>query len=144
MPIEVFELDGGIGNLIRAQGLLSSEEYLDCLKKHLSKDQAVMEKYLYSLSDYTAVTDINITTDDVILIAELCSRAGQFNRHAVVAVAAETDLGYGLSRMWESLCADTEWDIRVFRTLQEARQWIQQKVRTKWGIEKLNFEPDPR
>ena len=63
MPIEMRDLGGGIGVIITGQGVVSDEEWVDALVKHLTQDEDKFKKYRYSLSDYTAVTEIELSSE---------------------------------------------------------------------------------
>ena len=58
MPIEIRDLDGGLGNLITGYGILTGMEYRNELKDHHSQDAEKFMKYRYSLCDFTKVTDL--------------------------------------------------------------------------------------
>ena len=50
-------------------------------------------------------------------------------------IASPTDLGYGLSRMWEVLSDQSGWEMQIFRSRAEAERWIQQRAKQKFGID---------
>ncbi len=58
MPIEIKDLEGGLGNIILDRGIVTEEEFVDVLKKHLTQDKEKFKKYRYSLTDYAAVTKV--------------------------------------------------------------------------------------
>jgi hypothetical protein len=69
------------------------------------------------------------------LVSSICrTAAAAVNPDAIVAVVAETDLTYGLSRMWEIMCDEIDWEIRIFRSTEEARNWIMERVKERWNI----------
>ena len=139
MPMEIGDLDGGLGNLIIGRGVVTEEELVDALKGHLTQDKEKFKKYRYSLTDYTATTELDIPTKAVDLIAELSKSASIVNPEAIVAIVAEEDLVYGLSRMYELLLDETGWEIMVFRNREDAKAWIKQRVKEKYGINDLTF-----
>jgi hypothetical protein len=73
------------------------------------------------LFDVTHVTDVQLTAEDVRLLA----RATVFSPDSRRAILVDSDLKFGLARMFEEL-RDTmgEKGIRVFRNLDEALDWI--------------------
>ena len=140
MPIEIIDLDDGIGNIILGSGILTVNEYIDALKKHLTQDREKFKRYKYSLTDYTAVTGIDEATPrSVYLVVNLCKQAAQVNPDAVIAAIADKEVLFGLSRMWEILMEETGWDIMVFRTRDSAERWIREKAKLKFGIENLTI-----
>ena len=140
MPIEIKDLDGGRGNLIVGKEVLTGEEYVRALEDHLTGDKEKFKKYRYSLSDYTAVTEVEIPSGDIELMAEMCMKAAAVNPDAVVALITDDDLLYGLSRMWEILIDNTSWETMVFRNRKDAFAWVEKRVKEKHGIDDLTFE----
>ena len=140
MSINIRDVDGGLGNIITGRGIIIDEEYVDSLKKHLTQDEDKFKKYRYSLSDYTATTEIDIATESVDLIAHYCRKASVVNPEAVVAIVADEDLIYGLARMWEILIDETDWDTMVFRKREDAEAWIRERVKEKYEINDLTFD----
>jgi hypothetical protein len=41
-----------------------------------------------------------------------------------IAIAASTDLEFGMSRMHETLTDMPGWTVGVFRTVEQAREWL--------------------
>jgi len=73
------------------------------------------------LFDVTHVTDVQLTAEDVRLLA----RASVFSRDSRRAILVDSDLKFGLARMFEELRNTMgEKGIRVFRNLDEALDWI--------------------
>jgi hypothetical protein len=139
MPIEIRDLDEGRGNLIIGSGTVTSEEYLTTHKAHLTQAEDKFRKYRYSLCDYTTVTKVEISSKDVQLIAKLSKDAAAVNPDAVVAVVADRDVIYGLSRMWQISSDGTQWEIRVFKSTDDAKKWIVERVKERFGIDDLTL-----
>jgi hypothetical protein len=78
--------------------------------------------------DFTNVTQVEIKSEDVLLLAETKVFSPKSHR----AVIAGNDLVYGLSRMFEIL-RDTkgETGVRVFRDRDEALAWALAKEETQ-------------
>lgn len=133
MPIEIRDMDGGIGNLIVGAGEVTEEEYIDALKKHLTQNRDKFKKYRYSIIDFTKVTEASVSSKAISLIANLCKGAAKVNPDPVVAVVANQELIYGLSRMWEMLCEETKWKIMVFRSRDDGVAWLKERVRDQYG-----------
>ena len=140
MPIEIIDLDEGRGNVIIGSGILTGEEYIDELKGHLAQDEEKLKSYLYSLTDYTAVTMVEEAPTSVIrLSSELCKRAEAINPDVIVAIVADNDLLFGLSRMWEILMDTTGWETKVFKARETAEMWIAKRLKERFGAEHLAF-----
>ena len=78
------------------------------------------------LLDVTHVTDVQLTAEDVRTLA----RTSVFSPDSRRAILVDSDLKFGLARMFEVL-RDTmgEKGIRVFRNLDDALDWIFAKDR---------------
>ena len=139
MPIEIRDLGGGVGNIIIARGIVTDEELVEVLKKHLTQDKEKLGKYRYSLLDWTAVLKFDVSSKAVDLIAGYCKKSSIFNPEVVVAQVADKDVAFGLARMWEILTDATDWEIMVFRNREDAEAWIKEKVKEKYGIVDLTF-----
>ena len=139
MPIEVRDTDGGIGVIITYRGIVTDEEYLDTITAHLQQEKEKFQKYRYSFNDATAVTKVDITATAIDRIADLCEKAAKINPEPIVSLVADSDLAYGLSRMYETLVSNTPWEVVVFRSREEAMQWITGRARVKFGIDDLTF-----
>jgi hypothetical protein len=92
MSLEIRDINGGAGVLITGKGVVTEKEYVDALVKHLMQDETKFRKYRYSLSDYTAVTEIVLPTEAIELIATYCERASKVNPKPVIALVADQDL----------------------------------------------------
>ena len=139
MPIEVRDLDEGLGIFVLGTGSVSDEEYINAHKSYLTQDNDKLKKYRYSLSDYAGVTQANTSTQAITTIANLCKKASRVNPNAVVAVVANKDLIYGLARMSQTLMDETGWEHEVFRNREDAESWIKKRVKEKYGIVDLTI-----
>jgi len=139
MPIEIKDLDGGLGVLIFGTGVVSNDDYVDKHKKHLLQNKDKFNKYRYSLSDLTAVTEADISSESISLIAGLCRSAAKFNPYPVIAIIANQNLIYGLARMTEMLIDATGWEHEVFRNREDAESWIRERLKKKYGIGDLTM-----
>ncbi len=139
MLFEIKDCDGGIGNIIEGRGIVTDQEYIDFFKRHLTQDKDKFSKYRYSLIDYTAVTKVDVSNESIEFIADLCIEASTVNPDPIVAFLAKDDLVFGLTRMYEALVYETDWEIMVFRSKKETVEWIKERVKDKFGIDDLTF-----
>ena len=140
MPIEMKDSDHGLGVVNTSRRVITENEYLDSYKNHLSQDKDKFQKYRYSLNDWSEATDVEVPSNSIAQISELCKKkSATINPYPVVSQAAAKDTTFGLSIMWEILSDETNWDIMVFRDREDAEAWIRQKVKEKYGIGDLTF-----
>ena len=64
MTIEIKDLDGGLGTTITGRGVITGQEYVEVHTSHLTQDKEKFKKYRYSLSDWTEVTQVDISNHD--------------------------------------------------------------------------------
>jgi hypothetical protein len=140
MPIEMRDLNGGLGVFFAGRGVITEKEYVDAFTKHLTQDDHKLRKYRYCFSDWTAVSKAEISTKAVNLIASLSISAAMVNPDVVLASVADQDSMYGLTRMAQTLRDKTNWENEVFRNRQDAEAWIKARVKEKYGIDDPAFD----
>jgi len=145
MPIEIQDCDGGIGNIIESRGVVTDQELINSLERHLTHDKEKFKKYKYILLDHTTLTKMVITNETVEFIAGLCADTSRVNPDPIVAMVtnvtygASIDLIKRISRMHELFIYRSCWETRLFRTKPQAVRWIKEKVRDKFKIDNLTF-----
>ena len=139
MPIEMKDADNGLGVIITGHGAVTENEYVSVFTKHLTQDREKFKNYRYSLLDWTAVTEVGVSTKAIDHVAQLCSEAIKLNPDPVVAHVADQKLTFGLSRMWEMLVGEPRWETMVFRAREESEVWIKQRIMEKYGLKNLTL-----
>ncbi len=100
-------------------GVLTREDILGH-QDRLSKDPD-FDPHFSQLLDFTHVTQVDITPEDV----RLAARKNIFSPHSRRALLVKDDLQFGLARMFEiHRELEGEKGIQVFRTIDEALDWI--------------------
>jgi len=145
MPIEIMDCDDGIGNIIVTRGMVTDQELIDSLERHLTHDKEKFKKYKYILFDHTELTKMDITNETVGFIAGLCADTSGINPDSIVAMVTNVTIGAGIdlinriSRMHELFVYRSCWKTMLFRTKPQAVRWIKEKVKDKFGIDDLTF-----
>ena len=145
MPIEIIDCDDGTGNIILTRGVVTDQELIDSLERHLTQDKEKFKKYKFILIDHTALTKMDITNETVEFIAELIADTSRVNPDSIVAMVVYVTYEAGIdllnrnSRLHELFIYRSCWETMVFRTKGEAVRWIKEKVRDKFGIDDLTF-----
>ena len=134
MPIEVKYLDDGKGFLFIGRGAVTGKDILRAYEEIYSSEEKT-RKYKCALTDLSSITDFDVSTPEVEEIARLHMGVAEMNPDAVVAIAAPKDTAFGISRMWQAHVARTTWEIKVFRASDEAKMWIKERVKAKFGID---------
>jgi len=145
MPIDIKDCDGGVGNVIASRDVVTDQELIASLKRHLTQDIEKIRKYKYILIDHSALTRMDITNETVELIAGLFADASRVNPDTIVAVivyvafVADIDLIKRISRIHELFFHRSCWEPMLFRTKPPAVRWVKEKVKDKFGIDDLTF-----
>lgn len=78
----------------------------------------------FCLVDLTGVDQFLVTRGDVERVVAVSHRLAALSPAMAVAVAAPTDLVFGMARMWEAMSNGSGWTTRVFRSVADARRWL--------------------
>ena len=105
--------------LSTASGVFSRADAVGHMQK-LLKDPDFDPSY-FQIADFTQVTKIELTAQDVHELAQRSVFSPQSRR----ALLVRNDVAYGLGRMFGMLReSQGEMGIRVFRNLEEALDWV--------------------
>ncbi len=140
MSIEIRDVDGGLGNIITAQAIIQEEDLVEALRQHLMQDEEKFRQYRYSISDYTRTIKLDLSNKSLELISQYCNMAAVKNPEAVVAVVTDKELLYSLAQIWDILTEKCNWEKMIFINMQEAKTWISQRVKDRYGIDNLTFK----
>jgi len=139
VPIEIRDVDGGLGNIITKTGEITEPELLAAMRRHMTEDMAKFARYRYSLGDWSGATLVQVSSRAIQTVAGYCRHASEHNADAVVALVSPTGLVYGLARMWMVYVEETSWETSLFRNHRDARTWLGERVSESFGIEGLTF-----
>jgi len=103
----------------RADGTLTDADLIDG-DSALRNDPEFDPAY-YQLLDLREADGSEVTAAGV---RALASRPPLFTSSARRAIVVETNLGFGMSRMFELLREGKSGEVRVFRSLEEACDWL--------------------
>ncbi len=113
--------DGGV--ILSWKGLVTGKELIDAFSEIYATDEQI-KRIAYQLVIFTKSEEIMVTANDLKEVASLDIRASKVNPSMLVAVVGERDIVFGLSRMWEAFVDDAPLKTRVFRTLEDAEDWL--------------------
>lgn len=127
MSYELFFIDDEFGTITQFYGVITDEELIKCTKERYAS-QARNEKFRYIINDYSACTEIAVSTEAVKTVAKMAIDVSQFNKNIVISAALPSDLAFGLGRMWQAYADKTGWRSHAFRTRKEAEDWVQEQL----------------
>jgi len=108
-------------------GVLRAQEIIDTKGDLLATEDRV-RGISFGHIDFTDVTSVDISSDDIRRIADLDKRLALLAPHMVVAIIAPAAVVFGLSRMWETFAESTGWTIAVKRSKAEADAWVESRL----------------
>jgi len=127
MPITNTNTDNGFGIITTLSGDISGEELVNAQKeRYTSTKKLLLLKYI--LADFTNTKNLDISSNHILQCSDLSMSASKENPNIYIAAVMNSDLGYGLSRMWQAYTDDIPWNAKVFRTRNEAEDWLRNEI----------------
>ena len=142
MPIEIRDLDDGFGVLIKGTGYMTAKEYHSAIMEHLSKPHERLEKYLYTISDYTEVKKYDLNLSYIHEIANECIAVSKINKHVILTFATQDMVFYSVLKLFVGLAKLTKWNMQVFKNRADMDKWLTIKLRQKFGRDNFKFDYD--
>jgi hypothetical protein len=124
MPVDVVMEEEGTGAVVTCSGIVTLAEVEQANQEILRR----MDGLRYQLVDLTHAERFDLNTEDIRRLAQTNRLASQEVEGLFVALAAPTDLAFGLSRMWESMVSGARIEARVLRSVDEAREAIREAL----------------
>lgn len=127
MPYELIykEAEGIV--ITNYSGVLTDEEFRECAEKKFSSIHEI-ENYRYSISDFSELTEFEVSTSSVIDNAANSKIALETNSRGFMAVVVADDLLFGMGRMWEAYTESNPDRVRIFKSRVDADAWIAEKL----------------
>ena len=129
MPMSITYIgDGGI--ISRGEGVVTGSE-INEVNDIIYESPDKIKKIIYQICDLTNVSDLDISTSELEVFSIQDKKASKINPNMVIAVVGEKDITFGLARMWEAFSYDSPFETMVFRKMEDAQQWIWEKLYKK-------------
>jgi hypothetical protein len=125
MPVSIMITDEGLGVLLTAEGKLSFQEVLTANENFFKYHAEEFLRCRYWFADYSQVEYTDVDFTQIRHLAAMHISVSKLNPHLIVAVYSSADFIFGMARMWESFAAETGWTTQVFRSAEEAKNWLQ-------------------
>ena len=126
MSCKINYIDGGRGIELLFSGKVVLSDFLGAYKELYNEQNLYRQKY--QSGEFTDVDAIDLSFEDIRLIAQLDIDASKKNPNIVIANVGSSDLEFGLSRMWQILADECSFEIEVFRKREDAMKWIESKL----------------
>ncbi len=122
MPVAVYSTESG-GVISICSGTLSGQELINS-NRQLYDDKEQIKQIRYQICDFTDVKGFDTCNEDIRELAVQDQYALSINASMMIAIICSDDLIYSLSRMWQSYIGDPSIKSKVFGSLDEACDWI--------------------
>ena len=119
-------MDDGIGIELLFTGKVTLTDFLEAYRELYGEHNLYRQKY--QIGEFTDVDSIELSSEDIRIIAQLEIDASKRNPNIFIANVAGTELEFGLSRMWQILADECAFEIEIFRKREDAMQWIASKL----------------
>jgi len=106
-----------------ASGELTDDHLLEH-KQKLIQDP-LFQPGMKELSDARTVTELKVTNAGIVKFAKQDEADSGLLDGYRLAIVVDSDLTFGMARMYEALTKESLPGLRVFRDLGEAQQWLQ-------------------
>ncbi len=126
MPIEIRYTDDRKGLDFCAVGSVTGKEIVESAKEIYREEGFLNLRYW--IVDRSRCTNYEVSADEVRLIAELDKKAAKENPDLITAIISETDLQYGMSRMYETFVGESGFKTELFKDRESAEKWIQSEL----------------
>ena len=104
-------------------GLVTGNELFDALESAM-RDVMNGQQIDKTFYDFSAVSAFDVSTEDILMYSDKCVSISKLTPNVKMVVVAQTDISFGVSRMWEMLVDKTEWKIKIFRSRESAESWL--------------------
>jgi hypothetical protein len=128
MPVDYACHRNGTYVRLTSHGVITDDELLSAVHLMYASDEDT-KHHRCALLDFSLVEQAEVSSDAVREIARLNLAASKLVAPgAPVALVAPLDHMYGLGRMWEVFVEGTGWQTQVFKDLEEAKDWLEERL----------------
>ena len=129
MPMSIDYIEGG-GIITRGEGLITGSEIKE-INDLIYESTDKIKKITYQICDLTNVSDFSTSESELRAISLQDKKASKVNPNMFIAVVGEKDAIFGLAPMWEAYSYSSPFETMVFRKMEDAQQWIREKLHKK-------------
>ena len=126
MPIEIQYTEDDMGIVFYAVGAVTGEEIIEKQGEIYRGEH--FSNLRYWIVDRSRCTEYKITPDEIRKMAAMDNEAAKANPNLLMALISESDLQYGISRMFEAHLDENGFKTVVCRSRPEAEEWIRNEM----------------
>ena len=122
MPIE-FTIDRELGVVFTtASGVLTDAELLEHKGKLMADPD--FDASFVELSDVRSISELAVSPDGIRLFAARDETDAEHLRGYKLAIVVSSDVQFGMGRMYEMTTSQHFPNVRIFRDMKKAREWL--------------------
>ena len=122
MPVDVRQLDGGLGIEMAPTGCVT----IHTVKEALRAREPFLGQARYVLVDFSQTELLDISGEDVRMVVETDNADAVLYPLICQAIVGPVDLSFGIGRIYSALADEGPWPSRILRTRPEARAWLRE------------------
>jgi hypothetical protein len=115
-------------------GMVTGNDFL-AASTSLRASEERLKKLRYVVVDMTRMESLDLSFTDLKKIETNDRLTARINPDGVVAIVVDKDIPFNVVSAWDIRTPDISWEKRIFRTKDEAYDWVRTKVRDKFGEE---------
>ncbi|RJR16451.1 MAG: hypothetical protein C4581_10185 [Nitrospiraceae bacterium] len=96
--------------------------------KDIFSDREKTMAYRYGLVDFSKNEQMDISVAQIVELSKIHVQASKWNSNIVVGFAIRNTFIYGLVSIWQIFARHTNWKIRLSRSLDENREWLEKEL----------------
>lgn len=122
--------------MIHGTGIVTGQDII-AANKELFSVRGKIPEYKYVIEDWTKTTKYDVSPSDLRQAADQNKNASKYVSELFLAIVADRDLIFGCSRMFETFLEmnGLKWNINVCREMTDAKHWIIESVKKKYGLD---------
>lgn len=121
-------VNDGKGLLVKGCGHISDQEYRHFIFDKLLQIPGETVEHRFCFHDYSGVESVGVHNETISEAGKRAAAVFENNPDVLMAVAAPSDLIFGLANMWSAWADKKRANTRLFRDSKEARQWLRKEV----------------
>jgi hypothetical protein len=133
MPYTIERKKNDSGVISTYSGKVTDAEFQQCMKEKffLSKEILSPKKVgplRYSISDCSDVSNFDVSVEAVKWVAHLSKTVMKANPTILMAIIAPNNHEFGMGRLWQAYMGSHSERAKIFRTKEQASNWIAQTL----------------
>ena len=112
---------------LRGDGIVEGADLIRITRERYD-DTEVFSALDYVFCDFSGITNLHITTEQIVDWAQISLMYHEINPNYRIAVYMTSDLIFGLSRMWVSTLGDKGPGTFLSRNREKAIRWIESEL----------------